>query len=77
MRINDFIKIIEQEFEDIKPGTLKPESNFRDEFEFTSVNALVMISLINIEYDVTLTADELRNCVTVKDLFEMVEKKVV
>ncbi|MFH2143606.1 MAG: phosphopantetheine-binding protein [Bacteroidota bacterium] len=76
MNINDFIRIIEQEFEDIKPGTLKPESNFRDEFEFTSVNALVMMSLLNVEYDVIITADELSNCQTVKDLFEIIKSKI-
>jgi acyl carrier protein len=75
MKINDFIHIIEQEFEDIKPGTLKPDSNFRDKFEFTSVNALVMMSLINVEYDVSLTADELRKCQTINDLFEMIKSK--
>ncbi|GAB4285806.1 MAG: hypothetical protein Kow0068_20620 [Marinilabiliales bacterium] len=74
--IDHFIKIIEEEFEDIQPGKLKPESNFRDELEFTSVNALVMLSLINVEYDVTLSADELRQCNTVKDLYDIVMSKL-
>ncbi|MFH2095573.1 MAG: phosphopantetheine-binding protein [Bacteroidota bacterium] len=75
MDIQHFIRVIEEEFEDIKPGSLQPESDFRKEFEFTSVNALVMMSLINVEYDVMITADDLRKCYTVSDLFNTVKSK--
>ena len=74
--IQYFIQIIEEEFEDIAQGKLKPESNFRDELEFTSVNALIVLSLINVEYGVTLSADDLRQCITVQDLYDVVQSKL-
>lgn len=73
--INDFISKIESEFEDIIPGSVKPETKFREHFEWTSVNALVLFSMINVEYGITLTAEDLQKSVTVKDLFDIITEK--
>ena len=59
MNIEEFIKHIEAEFDDLKPGILKPDSNFRESFEWNSINALILIAMVKTEYDVTLTADDL------------------
>ena len=75
MDINDFISKIESEFEDIIPGSVKPETKFREHFEWTSVNALVLFSMINVEYGITLTAEDLQKSVTVKDLFDIITEK--
>jgi acyl carrier protein len=42
--IEDFIQKLEAEFEDLEPGKLKPESNFRDAFEWNSINALILMT---------------------------------
>jgi acyl carrier protein len=76
MDIHEFIKKIEAEFEDLEPGKLKPNSEFRKDFDFTSVNALIMISLINVEFDVVINADDLRVSKTVQDLFNIIKKKM-
>ncbi len=76
MTIEEFIAIIEEEYDDIDSGTLKPESIIREDFEWSSVNALIMISLVNVEYDVELSADDLGKAKTIKDLFEIVKKKI-
>ncbi|MGD0711087.1 MAG: phosphopantetheine-binding protein [Bacteroidales bacterium] len=75
MNISDFIKNIEKEFEDLEPGKLKPESNFRDTFEWNSVNALILIALINTEYNVVITADDLRSSKTINDIFKIIQKR--
>ncbi|MFH0895874.1 MAG: acyl carrier protein [Bacteroidota bacterium] len=74
--IEDFIKKIEAEFDEMEPGKLLPESNFREKFEWNSVNALIIIALVNTEYDVTINADDLRTSVTVNDLFNIVKSRV-
>jgi acyl carrier protein len=76
MNIEEFIKHIEGEFDDLKPGVLKPESNFREEFEWNSINALILIAMVKTEYDVTLTADDLIGSKTVKDIYTLVENRV-
>ena len=76
MVIQDFIKKIEEEFEDIKPGALQPESNIREHFTWDSVNALVFIAMVNVEYDVVINADDLRNSDTVKEVYDIIVSRM-
>ena len=74
--INTFIEQLEEEFdEDVKPGTLKPDSDLNDTLELTSVNALILISLVKVEYDVALEGAELSKCKTINDIFNVIKKK--
>lgn len=74
--IGDFIRKIEDEFDDIESGSLKPDTNFREDFEWSSVNALILFSLINIEYDVIMTAEDLQGANTIQDLYNIVKNKI-
>lgn len=76
MNIEDFITQIEEEFDDLTPGTLKPESVFREVFEWNSINALILIALIKTEYDVTINAEDIANAKTVEDIYRVVESRV-
>jgi acyl carrier protein len=76
MNIEEFIKHIEDEFDDVKPGVLKPESNFREVFEWNSINALILIAMVKTEYDVTLSADDLIKSKTVEDIYSIVDSRV-
>jgi acyl carrier protein len=75
INVEDFIKKIEAEFEDLEPGKLKPESVFRDMFDWNSVNALILIALVNAEYNVIITADDLRSSKTINDIFKIILKR--
>lgn len=75
MNINEFIKNIEDEFDDLKPGILKPDSIFREAFEWNSINALILIAMVKTEYDMTLTADDLIKSKTVNDIYKLVETR--
>ena len=75
MNIAEFIKNIEDEFDDLKPGILKPDSIFREVFEWNSINALILIAMVKTEYDVTLTADDLIKSKTVNDIYKLVETR--
>lgn len=73
--IEDFIKKIEDEFDELEPGKLKPESVFREMFDWNSINALVLIAMVKTEYDVTLNADDLVKSKTVKDVFDLIQAR--
>ncbi len=75
MNIEEFIKQIEGEFDDLKPGILKPDSKFREVFEWNSINALILIAMVKTEYDVTITADDLIASKTVKDIYSIIESR--
>ena len=72
MSVEKFIEKIEDEFEELEPGTLNPESNFREYFEWNSVNALIIIALVDSEYDVTINAEDIQKSETVNDLYTRV-----
>ena len=77
LNINTFIEQLEEEFdENIKPGTLKPESEIDKALELTSVNALILISLVKVEYNIAIEADEFKKCKTVNDIFAIIKQKV-
>ncbi|MEI8007871.1 MAG: acyl carrier protein [Bacteroidota bacterium] len=74
--IEEFIQKLEAEFEDLQPGKLKPESNFREAFEWNSINALILIALIKTEYNVSINADDIQKSKTVNDIFGIVKSRM-
>ena len=76
MKIEDFITKLEEEYEDLKPGTLKPGSVFREVFEWNSINALILIAMVKVEYDVTINAEDIATSNTVEDLFHIIKSRV-
>ncbi|HOI86302.1 MAG TPA: acyl carrier protein [Lentimicrobium sp.] len=76
MKIEDFITRIEEEFDDLTPGTLKPESAFREVFEWNSINALILIAMVKTEYDVAINAEDIAGSKTVADLFAIIESRI-
>ena len=74
--IEDFIQKLEAEFEDLEPGKLKPESNFRDAFEWNSINALILIALIKTEYNVSINAEDIQKSKTINDIFSIVKSRL-
>lgn len=76
MNINEFIRKVEEEFEDIQPNTLVPTDVLKEKFTWDSINALIFLAHVNVEYDVELSAEELVKLETVQDLYDLVESKV-
>lgn len=76
MTIEDFILKLEAEFEELEPGDLTPETNFKNIDEWSSMYALIIIALIDTEYDVTITGADLANVETVQDLYSLVDSRV-
>lgn len=76
MNISDFISKIEHEIEELPPGTLKPETDFRNMEQWNSMMGLIFIALIDAEYNVTINGEDLKNAKTVNDLFDVVKSKI-
>lgn len=75
MNVQDFILKMEDQFEDLEKGKLKPESNFREILDWNSINALIVIALVNTEYDVAIDAEDIRNSKTINDIFEIIKSR--
>ena len=73
MDIQEFINHFEDVLEDTDISTLTPDTNFRELDEWSSLAALSTMAMVNNEYDVELTAEEMRNNTTFIDLFNVVK----
>lgn len=73
--IEEFIKGVEGEFEDMEPGKLHPDSVIRDHFTWDSINALILIAHVNVEYGVVINAEDLVNAKTIQDLYDIVDTR--
>lgn len=75
MDIDTFMRKVEEEFEDLQQNTLMPDDLLREKFTWDSINALIFLAHVNVEYDVEITADELIKAEKVSDLYNLVESK--
>ena len=60
MEIKEFIENFASQFEDTEVSMINAETEFRSLDEWSSILALTIIAMIDDEYNVTLTADEMR-----------------
>ncbi len=74
MTINDFIKLVEDEFG--KPQSIQPHSSIGDIIDFNSLNALILITLIKSEFNVNISPGIIRNCNDIDELHKIVMTKV-
>jgi acyl carrier protein len=71
--IKEFIEKFEDVFDDTDISTLQPDTQFRELDEWTSMIALSTMAMVCDEYDVELTADEMRSANTFEELFNTVK----
>lgn len=74
MEIEEFVKNFAAQFDD-EPAGLSASSNFREVDDWSSLVALSIVAMVHEEYGVKLTGDDIRNSVTVGDVFEIVKSK--
>lgn len=75
INVNEFTKLLEEEFDDIEEGTLKPETSYRNIPNFSSMYALIIIAFIDNQFDVLLTGEDLKKAETIADLYNIVKSK--
>ena len=72
MNVNEFIQNFADLFDDTDPSLFTVETKFRDIDEWSSLIALSTMSMIDDEYDVQLTAEQMRNASTIQDLIDII-----
>ncbi len=75
MEIKEFIENFVDQFDDLELSDVTPESIMRDFDEWSSMIGLSLLNMAEKSYGVQLTFDELRNAITVQDLFYTIANK--
>ena len=71
-----FIELFAEQFDEIDVALLKPETHFRELEEWSSLVALLVITMVDEEYSVVLPPEEMRKTQTIQELFDLVQSKL-
>lgn len=75
MELNEFIKNFADQFDDTELSDFNADTVFRDLDEWSSLNALSIIAMVDEEYTVRLTGNDIRDANTIQDLYNLVKSK--
>ena len=75
MELKDFIENFAEQFDDTDASEITAETVFKELDEWSSLIALSVIAMVDEEYDITIKGDDIRNSLTVEDLFNTVKAK--
>jgi acyl carrier protein len=74
MEMKEFISNFAEQFDETELNVFAPETRFRELEEWSSFLALAIMAMIKSEYDVAISADEMRNANTIQELYDTVKK---
>ena len=73
MELTKFIKKFASLFDETETEVFSPQTQFKNLAEWSSLIALAVIAMIDDEYNVTIKGNDIRNAVTIEDLFKVVK----
>lgn len=76
MEIKNFLTNFADQFDDTDPEMITAETEFHELEEWSSLIALSVLNMVNKQYGYNMTFDEMKPCVTVEDLFNLVASKI-
>ena len=75
MEINEFITAFADQFDETDPEEITKETVFHDLEEWDSLIALAVLNMTQKKFGKSVTFDEMKACVTVEDLFNVIAAK--
>lgn len=75
MEIKDFVQNFAAQFDETDPSEFSIETRFRDIEEWSSLTALSIIAMVDEQYKVKLTGDDIRKSNTIEDIYNIVKSK--
>ena len=75
MELKKFVANFADQFDDTDPSDIKADTKFHDLDEWSSLTGMGVIALAKTEYGTTITGKELRECVTIEDVFNLINSK--
>ncbi len=76
MEMNDFIENFAAQFDDTELDEFKADTKIKELEEWSSLNALSVIAMVDDEYDVTLKGDDVKGVETIEDLYNLVKNRL-
>lgn len=75
MLLEDFTEKFAACFNQTNAADITPETKFRELEEWGSMLSLIVIAMIDADYNKTITAEDLKSVSTVRELFDLATRK--
>lgn len=75
MELKEFIENFTEQFDDTDASEIQADTEFHELDEWGSLVGMGVIAMVKTTYGKTITGKEIRECVTVEDLFNLVASK--
>lgn len=74
--LQEFVALFAEQFDDTDPSEINETTAFHDLDEWSSLIGLSIIAMVDEEFDVALKGDDVKNSITVEDLYNKVIEKL-
>ena len=74
--LDEFVALFAEQFEETDASEIKATTAFHDLDEWSSLVGLSVIAMVDEEFEVALKGDDVKNSVTVEDLYNCVISKL-
>lgn len=74
IKLIEFIEKLATVFDETNPATIDADTKFKELDEWDSMKALSLIAMADDEFNLKVRGDDIRNSVTVRDLFEKINR---
>jgi acyl carrier protein len=75
MTSDEFVKYFAEQFERVDKNEIRVDSKFRSLEEWSSMQALFIIAMVDEKFGLVLTGDDIKECQTVGDLYQVLSRK--
>ena len=75
MELQNIIQNIVDLFDDIDTSNFSALTDFKDNDEWNSLLVLSVIAMVDEEYGIIITSDDIRQAKTIEDLYSIVKSK--
>lgn len=74
--LEEFVALFAEQFDDTDVSEFKAETGFRDLDEWSSIIGLGIIAMVDEEFGVALSGNEMKAATTIQDLYQTVQSKL-
>ena len=73
--LEEFVALFAEQFDDTDPSEITAATEFHNLDEWSSLIGLSVIAMVDEEFDIALKGDDIKNAVTVEDVYNNVKAK--
>jgi acyl carrier protein len=71
----EFLAYFAESFEDTDPNEIQFDTRFRDLEEWSSLIGMTVLAMAKVNYNRTISGEELKRCTTVEDVYNLINNK--